>query len=291
MNGKSSLLSKINSKYILEMILSLAYGNMKSILRLSKYNKSLLNKLVINFEDYFKYEIEIKTDINENDILMISISLALGIFWFIIYLIYIILFYLRGTFNDKNLKEGYSEKKKDFVYFMDNYILLAYFLFNFVKLTISVSFINCKCLAIKGYIKLLIFIFIILIDLTHDTSFIIKFAYAKAIIKKELINTIGKYHKCKTEEEEKEYNKISKLIWFYRFDIFIITIICMFALLYILFLVLLVSEIYKGRFFEFGEIKKNILNKFKDINIIKKELPETFNNLSEKEKKKKRIYI
>ena len=51
MNGKSSLLSKINSKYILETILSLAYGNMKSILRLSKYNKSLLNKLDINFED------------------------------------------------------------------------------------------------------------------------------------------------------------------------------------------------------------------------------------------------
>ena len=60
MNGKSSLLSKINSKYILETILSLAYGNMKSILRLSKYNKSLLNKLDINFEDYFKYEIETK---------------------------------------------------------------------------------------------------------------------------------------------------------------------------------------------------------------------------------------
>ena len=68
MNGKSSLLSKINSKYILETILSLAYGNMKSILRLSKYNKSLLNKLDINFEDYFKYEIEIKTDINTHDI-------------------------------------------------------------------------------------------------------------------------------------------------------------------------------------------------------------------------------
>ena len=206
------------------------------------------------------------------------------IYWFIIYLIYIILFYIRGTFNDKNLKEGYSEKKKDFVYFMDNYILLAYFLFNFVKFTISVSFINCKCLAIKGYIKLLIFIFIILIDLTHDISFIIKFAYAKAIIKKELINTIGKYHKCKTEEEEKEYNKISKLIWFYRFDIFIITIICMHDLIYILYIFLLVSEIVKGRFFEFGEIKKNILQKFKGINIIEKELPESFNNLNEKEK-------
>ena len=231
MNEKSSLLSKINSKYILKAILSLAYGDMKSVLKLTKYNKCLLNKLDINFKDYFKYEIEIKTDINKDDILiMIITGLYSGIYWFIIYLIYIILFCLGGTFNDKNLKEGYSEKKKDFVYFMDNYILLAYFLFNFVKLTIWVSFINCKCLAIKGYIKLLIFIFFILIDLTHDISFIIKFAYAKAIIKKELINTIGKYHKCKTEEEKKEYNKISKVIWFYRFDIFIITLICIHAL-------------------------------------------------------------
>ena len=284
MNEKSSLLRKINSKYILKAILSFAYDNMKSILRLSKYNQGLLNKLNINFEDYFKYEIEIKTDINENDISIFIIAIGSGIYNFIIYLIYIILFYKRGTFNDKNLKEGYSEKKKDFVYFMDNYILLAYFLFNFAKFIIFVSFVSCKCLAIKGYIKLLIFIFIILIDLTHDISFIIKFAYAKAIIKKELINTIGKYHKYKTEEEQKEYGKIAKLIWFYRFDIFIITIICVFGLLQILMAVEILLIFHSGRFFEFGEIKKNILNKFKGINIIKKELPETFNNLSAKEK-------
>ena len=38
MKGESSLLSKINSKYILKRILSLAYDNMKSVLRLTKYN-------------------------------------------------------------------------------------------------------------------------------------------------------------------------------------------------------------------------------------------------------------
>lgn len=284
MNRKSSLLSKISSKYILKAILSLAYGNMKSILRLSKYNKGLLKRLDINLKDYFKYETEIKTDMNKDDIAIISIYIGCGgVFWFIIYLIYIILFYLRGTFNDENLRKGYSEKKKDFVYFMDNYILLAYFLFNFAKFIISVSFYNCKCLAIKGYIKLLISFFITSIDLTHDIFFIIKFAYAKAIIKKELINTIGKYLKCKTEEEIEEYDKISKLIWFYRFDIFIITYICIFALIQFLLLVLAILEL-RRRFFEFGEIKKNILNKFKGLNIIEKDLPETFNNLSEKKK-------
>ena len=283
MNEKSSLLSKINSKYILKAILSLAYGDMKSVLKLTKYNKCLLNKLEINFKDYFKYEIEIKTDENENDILFITLGITQDFGWFIIYLIYIILFYIRGTFNDKNLKEGYNKKKKDFVDFMDNYILLAYFLFNCATILIAILFINCKFLIIKGYIKLLICIFINLIDLTHHISYIIKFAYAKAIIKKELINTIGKYGKCKTEEEINEYNKISKLIWFYRFDIFIITIICMVFVVYII-MVIVIIILPWNRFFEFGEIKKNILKKFKGLNIIEKELPEKFNNLNEKEK-------
>ena len=281
MNEKSSLLSKINSKYILKAILSLAYGDMKSVLKLTKYNKCLLNKLDINFKDYFKYEIEIKTDIDENDIKFITSGISQDFGWLIIYLIYIILFYIRGTFNDKNLKEGYDKKKKDFVDFMDNYILLAYFLFNCATIIIIISFISSKCLAIKGYIKLLIYIFISLIDLTHHISYIIKFAYAKAIIKKELINTIGKYGKCKTEEEENEYNKISKLIWFYRFDIFIITYICMALVMQI---IVVVMYDFKCRFFEFGEIKKNILKKFKGLNIIEKELPEEFNNLNEKGK-------
>ena len=35
---------------------------MKSVLRLTKYNKCLLYKLDINFEDNYKYEIEILTE-------------------------------------------------------------------------------------------------------------------------------------------------------------------------------------------------------------------------------------
>ena len=113
MNVESSLLSKINSKYILKRILSLAYGNMKSVLRLTKYNKCLQSKLDINFEGNFKYEIEIKTEEKkgEEDIKWLLGFLSLDFSWFIFFLIYIILFYVRGKFNDKILKEGYSEKK------------------------------------------------------------------------------------------------------------------------------------------------------------------------------------
>ena len=91
MKGESSLLSKINSKYILKIILSLAYDNMKSVLRLTKYNKCLLSKLDINFEDNYKYEIEILTEeVYEEDFKWLFFPL-LDFSWIIIFLIYIII--------------------------------------------------------------------------------------------------------------------------------------------------------------------------------------------------------
>ena len=76
---------------------------MKSVLRLTKYNKCLRKKLDINFEDNFKYEIEIKTEVNEghiNKIKTLGIFLFFDFSWFIIFLIYIILFHVRGKFNE-----------------------------------------------------------------------------------------------------------------------------------------------------------------------------------------------
>ena len=63
MEEKKSLLNKIRSKYILKKILTIAYGDMKSVLKLTKYNKSLMDKIDINMkklEDYYQYEIEKK---------------------------------------------------------------------------------------------------------------------------------------------------------------------------------------------------------------------------------------
>ena len=157
--SSSSLLSKINSKYILKTILSLAYGKMESVLKLCKYNKCLLHKLDIIFEDSFKYEIEIKTVINyedEKDIMWFVLFLLFEAYWFIFFLIYIILFYVRGKFNDENLKEGFNQKKKDFVDFMDNYILLAYFLFDFA--TFLILFFLERLIRIKAVIKVLIYL-------------------------------------------------------------------------------------------------------------------------------------
>ena len=292
-SSSSSLLSKINSKYILKTILSLAFGNMNSVLKLCRYNKCLLHKLDIIFKNSFKYEIEIKIDYIENyekdekDIKCIrGLFLFSDVIWFIIFLIYIILFYVRGTFNDENLKEGYSQKKKDFVDFMDNYILLTYFLFNLAIILITILLYIRNLFELKGYIQLLIVIFIILIDLTHHISYITKFTYTVELIKDELIDVIMEYSKIKnpTEEVRKLYYKILNLIWFYSFDNFIIAMICLNFLVIIPEIMKIIKILCQGRFIEFGEIKKIFLNQFKGLNIIKKELPKKFNKLKEKEK-------
>ena len=76
----------------------------------------------------------------------------------------------------------------------------------------------------------------------------------------------------------------SKLIWFYHFDYYIIAWICIHFLLQIVLMIGIILISKKGRFIEYGEIKKIFLNQFKGLNIIKKELPNYFDNLSEKEK-------
>ena len=172
----------------------------------------------------------------------------------------------------------------NFVDFMDNYILLAYFLFNFVTILIVILLYICNLFATKGYIKLLICIFISIIDLTHHITYIIKFAYTKELIKNELIKFLMKAGKDLTEEEKKKGSKISKLIWFYSFDKVIIGWICLHFLCQIMLMLYLVCILKEGRLIEFCEIKTILLNQFKGLNIIKKKLPKEFDNLSEKEK-------
>ena len=124
MSNEPSLLNRINSKYILKYILSLAYTDMKSVLKFVEHNKNLLGMLDINMKDYYKYNY--KTKIIKNGFLISLIKLSADIINFILFLIYSIMFWVKGALNEKNLKEGYNVKKKNFVDFMDQYILLAY---------------------------------------------------------------------------------------------------------------------------------------------------------------------
>ena len=95
---------------------------MKPVLKLIKYNKRLLNKLNIIIKENYKYEIE--TEIHKNTDNCLTCYFIMKHFIFItFFLVYISIFYASGKFNDNNLKNGYSSKKKSFVDFMDNYIL------------------------------------------------------------------------------------------------------------------------------------------------------------------------
>ena len=63
MERDNSLLNKIRSKYILKKILSLAYGDLKSVVIFTKYNKKLMNDLDLDikkFQDNHQYEFSFK---------------------------------------------------------------------------------------------------------------------------------------------------------------------------------------------------------------------------------------
>ena len=111
MNEKHSLLNKIKSTYILKDILTLAFRNIKSVLKFIAYDKVLLNKLDINIKDYYDYKIKKEAEKNKANILGIvaTVDTLLIIFPLIIY---DIAFYIKGKFNEENLKEGYDKKRK-----------------------------------------------------------------------------------------------------------------------------------------------------------------------------------
>ena len=262
MSNEPSLLNRINSKYILKSILSLAYSDMKSVLKFVEHNKNLLKMLDIDMKDYYQYNY--KTKIIKNGFLISLIKLSADIINFILFLIYSIMFWVKGALNEKNLKEGYNLKKKIFVDFMDQYILLAY-LGYLVLISLLIIFLFIRNIyALKGYIKRIIFYFIFLIDLTHYILYIIKYIYSMDLIIEQ------------NEIDSKEYDK---LIWFVIFDYYLVfflslnMFICIFGLF----------AIYTRKV-KLNDIKIFFINQIYGINICDFELPEEYAELNEKNK-------
>ena len=208
MNENHSLLAKIKSSYILKNILTLAFKNMNSVLKFVAYNKALLNKLDINFKDYYDFKAKEKTkiEIDFNKELSLEIACLDILYSFIPLLIYIIMFYSKGAFNDKNLKEEYDKKKKNYVDVMNKYILLSFLGFNIIFIVLNIILLN-KILSgfLKNTIFFFLYIFYCLIYLIFDIAYIIKFSFTIDIIKKL-----------------KDIKKKAKTIWFYYFDIVLI---------------------------------------------------------------------
>ena len=262
MEKKPSLLNQLKSKYILQNILLFAYGDIKSVLKLIKYNKNLINRIDINIKDYYNYKYKKKIQKGKYQIFYIQISYHI-IIVFIPYLIYIICFFTIGTFNDKNLKEGYVKKKKSFVDFMDNYISLGYILFIIISYLLFILLSICSIIYLKGLYKAIYYTIFNLVDLSHYILFIIKFSFTKRIIKKELI-----------EEGP------SILTWFYSFDIALI-----FLISFTLFINLMLNFLFFCLLIEdFDDIKLNSLLEINGIKINEFKLASKFDSLNEKSK-------
>ena len=225
MKKMPSLLNQIKSKYILQNIFTFAYGDIKSVLRLIKYNKNLIKRLNININDFYNYKL-ITGNIKKSDDGIIFAGLIFIIEFFILYIaymIYIIMYYKHGTFNDNNLREGYDKNKKNFVDIMNKYILLSYFLYKIATNILTIVLFCCESIKLIGLIKVMLLLFFWLVDLSHYIFYIIKFRYVRKLMKKELLKKLDK-------------GKTSILTWFYSFDLALIVFMSVKIAIYSLFL-------------------------------------------------------
>ena len=69
-------------------------------------------------------------------------------------MIYDIIFYAKGKFNDKILEIGYDKKRK-----IDNYILLIYLLFSMIFFILIIFYLISSKIVLKGEAKVIIDIF------------------------------------------------------------------------------------------------------------------------------------
>ena len=271
MENKLSLLNKIKSKYILKLILSLAYENFSSVFKLVKYNKSLMNKLDINLKN-MKYLYKSFTEIKKGKAgeTFFIFCFSLNLFKFIFLMVYIILIDHRGTFKDHILKIGYNKSKKKYVDFRNYFALPAFFIYTFLYNLINYFLMLSKKIYIQKKIKLIFVIFIFVIEVINYLMEIIKVPLEKSLIKENII----KSEKSKDKDDT----------WFYSFDY---CIIYFFYSAYIFeFSILIILYFCLPKIDDDSYDSKTIwLYQFKGINIINFKFPVNFQILNEKEKR------
>ena len=177
MEEDKSLLNRIRAKYILKKILTIAYGDMKSVLKLTKYNKSLMEKIDINmkkFQDYYQYELGIKKD--EKLFRLNYYFLIRDIIIFILLMVFIILYKLNGS--EFSLNDGYDEKE-NFVVFMNDYFLYIFFILIFAFISFNILLVSRKIIILKAYKKILLILFNFLIYFIHYILFLYKYDYSE----------------------------------------------------------------------------------------------------------------
>jgi len=175
MINKPSLLSQIKSKYILQNVLILAYPDIKSVFKLVKYNKNLLNKLDISIKDCYNYKIEkflYKASDKFPAILCLKGYELIGLLPFDF-----ILLDRRGTPYIQDLKKGYDIRKKKYIDFIDNYIIISYLGFFIISSIIDALLIFHKKIYVNYKTKLIFSLFQFFVFLSYNISYLIKFTY------------------------------------------------------------------------------------------------------------------
>ena len=257
MINKPSLLSQIKSKYILQNILILAYPDIKSVFKLVKYNKNLLNKLDISIKDCYNYKIEkfvYKASDKFQYILYLKGYELIGLLSYDF-----ILLDRRGTPYIQDLKKGYDIRKKKYIDFIDNYIIISYLGFFIISSIIDVLLIFHKKIYVNYKTKLIFSLFQFFVFLSYSISYLIKFTYYVNLMEGQ------------KKEDRKKYNFC---------DLYLCDII---QIIYILFLFVkyLIYFIYdKFR----GDEKQIDLKQINGINIILFGLPIEFDNYNNKSK-------
>ena len=248
------LLSKIESKYILSDILSFAYPDFKNTLKFIRYNKSLINKLKIDINDYYKYEY--KREINKETYEFFNLNFIILLCQIILFLIYILIYCVKGTFNENNLIKDYNKTKKIYVDIINSYIIFILFGFYIISFLLLLLLIKLNIFFNNKW-KFIIFLIKLLLDFIYFILQIVKYSFSKNLL-------------IKDEEDGGLY------YWFLPFDIIIIWLyitLVFFELLYLVKVTNLNEDIFNF-----------YLIKFKSINIIYFELPFDFVKLGDKAK-------
>jgi len=258
-----SFLNNINSKHILKQVFIYSYFEFKSFLKLIKYNKSLQKRLDINIKKYFlNYEYKEKLIEKNEFMFMFSIpNIIIKAIMIVFFLIYLIIFYVKGSFIDEYMKNNCDKNKIKFIEIINN-SLIGYLIFLIISILWYI--LNFKgTILFSSTKKLIISILILLIDIFYYILICVKYNYTNNFIFDNLL---------------KEKNNKFVECWFINYDIIFLIISPIYYITFLFFIFCLKNN--------FGHIEDHIisiLNQFKGVNIIDFEFDKDFNDCNNKE--------
>ena len=262
MESKSSL-NNIKSKHILKQVFLYSYFEYKSVLKLIKYNKSLQKKLNTNIKNQFlnyKYKNKI---IKKNEFMNIFSlpNIIVKAIMIVFFLIYIIVFYVKGSFIDEYIKNNCDKNKIKFIEII-NSSLIEYLIYLLISI---LWYILCfiRKISFSSTTQLIISLFNLLIDIFYYILICIKYNYTNHIVFDILL---------------KEQNNKFVDCWFINFDFIFLITIPIYFITFIFFVFCIKNN--------FGYIEDHIISiliQFKGVNIIDFEFDKDFKNCNKKE--------